>query len=651
MSEKIFFSKPPACARSDRWEIFSLENVIFGILIAVLWFKFHSFDKAAFPRHTLTLTTAIGGLGALLAVMTPTLLLPRRARWAALVILDALLSLLILTDTLYARFYSDLFSLRNAGLSSYAWEIASSIAALFRWRDAVCFADLPIFVVLAVIASRRGVRKNLSAARAAAVCVISLIGAAGLAWKIYDYDKSLSGAIMTLWDRPSVASNTGTLVYHAADVINIIYDAATRMRFDENDSRALTEWLSSRNSKRAAAEATFGAGHGKNLIMIQVESLQSFVAGLRAGGAEVTPNINRLIDQSVYFPVVFSQTAAGNSSDSELMSNASLYPTSRGAAFMRFAGNSYCSIGTELSSMGYSTVAFHGDRPGFWNRSHMYPALGFGRYVSMKDFRMEESIGLGLSDRSFFKQSMGYIRELRDAGKPFFAFLVTLTSHYPFNFKKLTEQTKDVPLGDAEGTLPGDYIRSIAYADEQIGNFLSDLEDEGLLDESIIVLYGDHPAIPRGDHWPLSSLLGVDLSSQAAWRSILSVPLIIRLPHGAFAGRRDILAGQIDIAASVAAIMGFSMPAAMGQNLLSPEIEDARRLVVFRSGSYIRDGIWVDQGSKTAFDMKTHKEIGYSDEMAEYASEAAKQLLFSDMLLEGDMAGQLKYLILRAENK
>ena len=215
----------------------------------------------------------------------------------------------------------------------------------------------------------------------------------------------------------------------------------------------------------------------------------------------------------------------------------------------------------------------------------------------------------------------------------------------------MTEQTKDVPLGDAEGTLPGDYIRSIAYADEQIGNFLSDLEDEGLLDESIIVLYGDNPAIPRGDHWPLSSLLGVDLSSQAAWRSILSVPLIIRLPHGAFAGRRDILAGQIDIAPSVAAIMGFSMPAAMVQNLLSPEIEDARRLVVFRSGSYIRDGIWVDQGSKTAFDKKTHKEIGYSDEMAEYASEAAKQLLFSDMLLEGDMAGQLKYLILRAENK
>ncbi|MDR3353408.1 MAG: LTA synthase family protein, partial [Synergistaceae bacterium] len=562
MNEKILFSEPPTCARSGRGGILSLENIMFGLLIAVLWFKFHSFDRTTFPRHALTLMTAAGGLGALLVVMTPALLLPRRVRGAALVALDALLSLLILTDILYARFYSDLFSLRNIGLSSYAWEIASSITTLFRWRDAAYFADVPIFAVLAGIAAKRDGWGSLSAARAAAVFVIAALGAAGLAWKIYDYDKKLSGAIMTLWDRPSVASSTGTLVYHAADVINIVYDAATRMKFDENDSRALLEWLLSRNGKRADREATFGLGHGKNLIMIQVESLQSFAAGLETGGVEVTPNINRLIDQSVYFPAVFSQTAAGNSSDSELMSNASLYPTSRGAAFMRFAGNSYCSLGTELSSMGYSTIAFHGDRPGFWNRSRMYPALGFDRYVSMKNFRMEESIGLGLSDRSFFKQSMDYIRELKNAERPFFAFLVTLTSHYPFNFKKLMEQAKDIPLGEAEGTLPGDYIRSIAYVDEQIGSFINNLEAEGLLDESVIVLFGDHPAIPRGDHWPLSSLLGIDLSSRAAWRSILSVPLIIRLPNGAFAGRRDVLAGQIDIAPSVAAIMGFSMPTA-----------------------------------------------------------------------------------------
>ncbi|MDR1482607.1 MAG: LTA synthase family protein [Synergistaceae bacterium] len=651
MNGKILFSEPPAYAKSDRGGIISLENIIYGLMIAVLWFKFHSFDKAVFPRHVLTLITAVGGLGTLLTVMAPALLIPRGARGIALVALDALLSMLILTDTLYARFYSDLFSLRNIGLSSYAWEIASSITTLFRWRDAAYFLDIPIFAALAWTAAKRDAWRGFSWIRAAAVLVMATLGAAGTAWRIYDYDMNVSGAITTLWDRPSVAADTGTLVYHAADALNILYDAMTRMRFDDDDSKVLAEWLLSRNGRRANTEKTFGAGHGKNLIMIQVESLQSFIVGLKAGNVEVAPNINRLIGQSICFPVVFSQTAAGNSSDSELMANASLYPTSRGAAFMRFASNSYRSIGTELASMGYSTVAFHGDRPGFWNRNHMYPSLGFDRYISMKNFRMEESIGLGLSDRSFFNQSMGYIRELRDAGKPFFAFLVTLTSHYPFNFKELAEQVRDIPLGDADETLVGDYIRSIAYVDEQIGNFIEALDDEGLLDESVVVLYGDHPAIPRGDHGALSSLLGRDLSSQAAWRSILSVPLVIRLPRGNSAAMKNTPAGQIDIAPSVAAIMGFSIPTAMGQNLLAPGIDNAERLLVFRSGSYIKNGVWIEQGNKTAFDMRTYKETEYSEEMARHASEAAKQLMFSDMLLEGGMSGRLKHFILRAENK
>ncbi|MDR1885552.1 MAG: LTA synthase family protein, partial [Synergistaceae bacterium] len=459
------------------------------------------------------------------------------------------------------------------------------------------------------------------------------------------------GAIRSLWDRPSVATSTGTLVYHAADVLNIIDDAVSRKSYTESDARSLWEWLVSRDAKRDEPGDTYGAGRGKNLVMIQVESLQSFVVGLKVGNVEVTPNINRLVRESVYFPSVYSQTAAGNSSDAELMAHASLYPTAKGAAFMRFARNRFVSLGTELSSMGYSTVALHGDRPGFWNRNHMYPSLGFDRYVSIKDFRLDESIGLGLSDRSFFEQSMAFIRTTDGESGPFFAFLVTLTSHYPFNFKSLMTQTADLPLGEADGTLPGDYVLSISYVDAQIGKFIDMLRDEELLDESVVVLYGDHAAIPRGDHGILSLLLGRDLSSPAAWRAIQSVPLVVRLPRGEFRGERNVTAGQIDIAPTVASVMGFKMPTAMGSNLLDPGLDERAKLVVFRNGSFIRDGIWVEPGRGTAYNMRTSEAAGYSDEMARCAAEAAAQLRFSDMMLEGDMASSLEQFKLRAENK
>ena len=76
----------------------------------------------------------------------------------------------------------------------------------------------------------------------------------------------------------------------------------------------------------------------------------------------------------------------------------------------------------------------HGDRAGFWNRAHMYPALGFERFVSKKDYEVDEVFGLGLSDGSFFRQSLAMLEAQE---RPFYAFLVTLSSHYPFGFPEL----------------------------------------------------------------------------------------------------------------------------------------------------------------------------------------------------------------------
>ncbi|MDR1885248.1 MAG: hypothetical protein LBQ56_03165, partial [Synergistaceae bacterium] len=225
--EKIS-SQLPTYAESDGRGLASPGNAMAALMIAVIWFKFHTFDEAILPRHTLTLITGTGALGALLLLFMPALLLPRRARGAALVALDSLLSLLLLADLLYVRFYADLFSLRNIGLSSYAWEIASSIAGLARARDALYFADIPVFALLARFIRDKNGWGRLTPVRAASVCAVMLMGASGLAWKIYDYDGAVPGAIRSLWDRPSVATSTGTLVYHAADVLNIIDDAVSR---------------------------------------------------------------------------------------------------------------------------------------------------------------------------------------------------------------------------------------------------------------------------------------------------------------------------------------------------------------------------------------------------------------------------------------
>ena len=45
-----------------------------------------------------------------------------------------------------------------------------------------------------------------------------------------------------------------------------------------------------------------------------------------------------------------------------------------------------------------------------------------------------------------------------------------------------------------EGTTMGNYIKSVNYMDEAIGNFINDMDKAGLLDNTVIVIYGDHDA-------------------------------------------------------------------------------------------------------------------------------------------------------------
>ena len=204
-----------------------------------------------------------------------------------------------------------------------------------------------------------------------------------------------------------------------------------------------------------------------------MESLQSFVIGLKVGGRRGDAEPQRLCEGGLP-PAsdVYNQTGSGNSSDAEFLANAALYPAASGVAYTRFAGNHYEAFPKTLRDNGYRVFAMHGDRPGFWNRGHMYPALGFEKFISKKDYVNDESIGMGLSDKSFFRQSLEMLTQER---QPFYSFMVTLTSHYPYNFPRLMEQA-DFDAGEYKGTVVGSYLAAIHYLDREFGVFIKGLK-------------------------------------------------------------------------------------------------------------------------------------------------------------------------------
>ena len=168
----------------------------------------------------------------------------------------------------------------------------------------------------------------------------------------------------------------------------------------------------------------------KNLIVIQVESLESFIIGKEVNNQKLTPVMDNLINTGLYFPNIYEQVNEGTSSDSDLMVNTSMLPLRRGSTFFRYPNTTYNSLPLLLKDTGYETAAIHSDKGSFWNYVGGLTGIGFENFLDYFSFNMDEEIGMGLSDESYFKQLIPKLKDMKD---PFYSFTVTLTSHGPFD--------------------------------------------------------------------------------------------------------------------------------------------------------------------------------------------------------------------------
>ena len=179
-------------------------------------------------------------------------------------------------------------------------------------------------------------------------------------------------------------------------------------------------------------------------------------------------------------------------------------PSSNGTVFVNYFDRQYETIQKSFKRKGYYTFSMHGNTGDFWNRSTMHKNMGYDKFYSKSSFKIDETIGLGISDKSFFRQVVPKIQEISKNGQPFYGTLITLTNHTPWSDLKLMDEydtTWKVEVDGQEvvrdylsGTTLGDYFRSVHYMDQAFNQFINDMDAAGLLDNTVIVIYGDHDA-------------------------------------------------------------------------------------------------------------------------------------------------------------
>jgi phosphoglycerol transferase MdoB-like AlkP superfamily enzyme len=146
-----------------------------------------------------------------------------------------------------------------------------------------------------------------------------------------------------IFDNNSLEKKAGILPYHAIDAYNFIsHRVIGSGNISQGDLNEVNQYFD--NKAQEAGNLLFGKEKGKNLIVVQVESLQNFVVGAKINGVEITPNLNKLAGDSIYFNNFYSQTSGGNTSDAEFMMNTSLYPISQGSAYFVYPTNKYISF-------------------------------------------------------------------------------------------------------------------------------------------------------------------------------------------------------------------------------------------------------------------------------------------------------------------
>ena len=399
---------------------------------------------------------------------------------------------------------------------------------------------------------------------------------------------------------------------------------------------------------------------GKNVIAIHAESLQSFTMDMSFEGESVTPNLNRLASEGLYFSNFYAQVGVGTSSDTEFTYSTSLMPSLNGTVFVNYYNNKYETIQKLLKEKDYYVFSMHGNEGNFWNRDVMHKNLGYDKFYSKSSFIIDEEYGLGLSDGSFFKQAVPMIKEINDNHELFYGTLITLTNHTPWakvNEYSEYKVSKSITVGGQyitrpylEDTTIGKYIKSVNYMDKCIGTFIEELDKEGILDNTIIVIYGDHDArLSKKDYeymYNYDPYTDKVLSSDDEnYHEVTNYEYELNRKVPFIIWSKDIKnkeintpMGMIDVLPTLGNMLGISSKYALGNDIMN--IKDGDNTIVFNNGSYLTSKIYYNSRNGDIYPI-TNEVINneYITKRVEYADEIiniSNDIITYDLLKEMD---------------
>ncbi|CAM3978150.1 MULTISPECIES: LTA synthase family protein [Bacillus cereus group] len=608
-----------------------MKNISFVLIIALaVWLKTYLITRFSFDlkieSSTQELILFISPLAASLAFVGLALFATGEKRNYIALCINFLLTIVLVGNVMFYDFYSDFVTLPVLGQTSNFGQLGGSILEILNYKVILAFVDIIFFFILL---KRKSIVFQTERVTHPARLLYFLLTVGVFFANLHLAEKERPELLTRSFDRVMLVKNLGLYTHQIYDLTLQVKAGSQKALADSSKLQETENYVKANQSE--PNPNMFGAAKGKNVIVVTLESLQTFLIGASVNGQEVTPFLNQFINESYYFDNFFHQTGQGKTSDSEFLIDTSLYPLNRGAVFFTHGNNDYTATPEILRQQGYYTSVFHANNATFWNRNIMYSALGYDRYYNELDYKItpETNLNWGLKDIEYFDQSVDI---LKTVDQPFYARFLTLTNHYPFTYD---EDTKFIePYNSGNGVFDR-YIVTARYLDESIKKFIERLKAEGMYDDSIIVLYGDHYGISEKHNRAMAQFLEKDQITEFDTLNLQRTPLYIHMPGQTEGQTISKPTGQIDMKPTILNLLGIDTTndIRFGHDMFSDEYTG---FVVLRDGSFITDKYAYT--NNTFYDRITGEIVDLPKKEAQVLiNRAQNELRMSDKIIEGDL--------------
>ncbi len=510
------------------------------------------------------------------------LFLSRSLRWFFLGITGCISILILAGDAAYYDFFGTVTSSYMVTSMHQLFDVRDSVISLTSIDRVLPMVVLIPFFILGFISLRNRAsdagastgKKWFQSTRACGMVLVLLnLLFAFIAWRIPIYEDTHhlnrekwiqpSEHWTSTYSRSSYAATFGVFNYHVMDFVGMIRARfeKTPLKPDRNDE--IHRLLTHKKQLNDRKSPFWGAARGRHVIIVQLESLQHFLLDLEVRGHEVMPFLDTLKRSSLNWDLIFDVSFLGRTSDAEFATMTSLLPDTRRPASYYSLSDSLVTLPKELKSYGYTTTSLHGFKRSFWNRAYTHPAYGIDAMHFEERFRDLPQIGLGVSDKDLFRYSTDLLESRQNQKQCFF--IISLSSHHPYIYvdDKYLDPYEHLRLNDGYGLI-APYLASASYTDEALETFWRLLEDRDLLQNSLLIIYGDHDRGGLGAKKPIPEV-GDRMNSPTEDR----IPLVISIP-----GREELLkqhaqdyvgamGGLHDLAPTILHLLGEAVPQGM----------------------------------------------------------------------------------------